>query len=227
MKSHAQSSTIVKTEVRKSNSQNVIYGLENPTTLQKAIIKSMRDSSVTVACGRTGSGKSTAAVSESVRQLVEGSARKIYVVRPSISLLDQLPVTAHVEASLNKYLGVQKTTEYLDTGKIRGLTIDQCRHLTFKSCMVILEDGNLATKYELYSLMSRLGKGSRLVILNDLESMNPDTTHKASGIKKILDRFYNGDTGLTEREFNVVMVDLQDEELVRNPSLERILNLFN
>ena len=99
MKSHANSNTIVKTEVRNSKSQNVIYGLENPTALQKRIWESMRTSSITIACGRTGTGKSTAAVVEAVRQMGEQSARKVFVVRPAISLRDELPVTAHVEVS--------------------------------------------------------------------------------------------------------------------------------
>ena len=226
MKSHVQSSTIVKTEVRKGGTQKVIYGLESPTKLQIRIWESMRNSSITVACGKSGAGKSTAAVVESVHQMVEGAARKIYVIRPNISLLDELPVTAHVEAAFNKYLGFDKTSEYLESGKIRGMTIDQCRHLTFKSCVVILEDAQLATKYELYTLMSRLGKGSRLVIINDLDVMSPDTTHKATGVKKLLYKYYNGSTDLTEREFNVVINEDSEDELVRNPSLSKILSLF-
>ena len=199
----------------------LLYDIESPNKSQLDIVKAMESAMVIVAAGDTGVGKTLCVMVELAKWLVDRKVRKVVLTKPEA-------VAGDIIDPFNDYLvqtlGDDKLTNLLSKGKIRTLTVDQINHTTLKNTLVVMDNAEFATSFELYSVISRLGKGSTLVILGDLHPVLP-SKKSTKGFKQLTDAIHNSIEDFTSTE--LVYVLFNKNEIVRSPLLRNFTTLFN
>lgn len=164
---------------------------------QKKVKESIYSSEIVVVTGRAGSGK-TLVVAQTVLDLIfKGHVDKVYVTRAAVEVgktLGFLPgelsskfdpyieafrdnlYTCYDKTKVDKHLthlsggeeNKEKTTT--KTAKIEGIPTQYIRGKTIGNREILcIEEGQNLTEHEMEALLTRLGKGGKIVITGDNE----------------------------------------------------------
>ena len=154
-----------KTEGTDQKGIKILYDLDKLNDGQKKLVKAINTSAIVVAIGRSGVGKTLLTTIEVVKLLKEHKTRKMICTRPNLVISkDGSGGIDTVSKYLEQVLGTEKLNECLSTKKIQSMSIDEIRNITFKNTTLILDQAQFVTKYELYTILSRAGKGSATYI---------------------------------------------------------------
>ena len=143
-----------------------------------------------IASGSAGTGKSFLATYLALKSLFNQEQEKIIFVRSTVSVRDLgfLPGTAEEKAA--PYFAIYKdAVDYLcdsgtawesllHRGSIELEPTSFVRGATWRNSVVIIDEYQNLVRSELYSVMTRLGEGSRILILGD--SKQTDLTKGSS-----------------------------------------------
>ena len=101
------------------------------------------------------------------------------------------------------------------------MPISYLRGVNLKSCIVIGDELQNLTIRGMKTLLTRISYDSKFIIMGDIEQIdNPKLKKETSGLNFIVEKVKeNPDTRMGIVEFG-------DEEVVRNPIINTILNLF-
>lgn len=223
-----KTSNIVNVEVKKkSNGKDegynlqLLYDLESPTLSQLEVAKAMDSSMVVVVAGDTGVGKTLITIIEMAKWLIARKVRKVVLTSPSHISKENIIDT--YRDYMVQTLGVEKLDALLTNEKIKTLTVDEINTTTLKNTLVIMDNAEFASSFELYSVISRLGKGSTLVILADLHPVLP-SKKSTKGFKNLVNAIHTTDIEFDNNELSYVLFN--KDEIVRSPLLNKFLNLF-
>jgi phosphate starvation-inducible protein PhoH len=149
--------------------------------------------------GAAGSGKTFLAIYFALKELKAGTVNKIYIVRSAVTTRDQgfLPgslaekmalyempyrdIFKHMTLRADTYdiLKTKGYYEFMSTSYIRGLNIDDA--------IIILDEAQNCTFHEIDSLLTRVGKNTRLILCGDT-AQNDLQMHKKmeTGINELI-----------------------------------------
>lgn len=150
--------------------------------------------------GSAGTGKSLVALYLGMQEVLnpESPISHIKIVRSAVPSRDQgfLPgkkeekemVFEHPYHDIMSFL-FGRNSSYNDlkkAGKVEFITTSYVRGLTWDDCIVILDEGQNLTFEEINSVVTRLGKNSRLVFLGDHPQCDLTKKYEVSGLEKFL-----------------------------------------
>lgn len=136
---------------------------------------------ITLLKGAAGSSKTLLACNVALDMLFKKSVDKIYIARPFV-YADKEPIgilpggvqdklvgltTPIIENMYNLY-NKEKIDSLLATGQITILPVAFMQGMTLNNAVIILDEFQNATLQQVYSALSRLGKGSKLIITGDM-----------------------------------------------------------
>lgn len=204
-----------------------MHKVQPKTDNQQRYIDSIEKNIVTVCRGPAGSGKSLLAISEACNLLSKKKINKILISRTLVSCGEELGIfpgtleekiypyfTPYIEY-LKQFLGPDyQRLVGNETIEIKPLEI--LRGSTYHNTFMIIEESQNCTPRQLKMFLSRMGKGSKCVIVGD-ESQK-DIKY-FSGLEFCIEHL-NGvrDCG---------MVKLGYEDILRNPYIGHILKIFD
>jgi len=190
------------------------------------------DVPIVICTGPTGTGKTFLACHEGINQLEK--YKKILITRPAVSIHNEQhgflpgsledkmapwfrPIYDNIEDSFGKeYL------EYLLKNKI----IDICpfayiRGRTFNNTFVIADEMQNATRMQFQTLLTRIGKDSKMVINGDIQQTDSvDNNGLLDFLTKLNCYSQNNDI------LNISRVNLTDSDIIRHPAIIEILNIY-
>ena len=149
---------------------------------QKVYLQKLQDenTSIVLAIGPAGTGKTMLAVQHGIKQLQEGVVDKIIVTRPAVSVdedLGFLPGTLNEKMApwtrpifdvfLEDYKQ-QDINKMLEEGVIEISPLAYMRGRTFKNAYIIADECQNTTVNQMKMLLTRLGEGSKMVVTGDL-----------------------------------------------------------
>ena len=184
--------------------------------------------------GKAGCGKTYVAVAKALQLLQENEKyEKIYLITSSVQSEENLgllpgSVDEKLMPSMMSFLIVideliGKTTreKLFEQGYIEFMPISYLRGVNLKSCIVIGDELQNLTIRGMKTLLTRISYDSKFIIMGDIEQIdNPKLKKETSGLNFIVEKVKeNPDTRMGIVEFG-------DEEVVRNPIINTILNLF-
>ena len=149
--------------------ENYLLKLNDP---QKMII---------FAIGPAGTGKTMLAVQWAIDQLKYGSADKIIITRPAVSvdedhgflpgtLQEKMePWTKPIMDVFSENFTQREIEGFVREGVIETSPLAYMRGRTFKNAIVIADEMQNATPSQMKMLLTRLGQGSRMVVTGDLQ----------------------------------------------------------
>ena len=136
--------------------------------------------SIVLAIGPAGTGKTMLAVQYGIKLFQEGKVDKIVVTRPAVSVDEDLgflpgdlnekmaPWTRPIFDVLGEYYQKKEIANMLEEGTIEISPLAYMRGRTFKNAYIVADEMQNATQNQMKMLLTRLGEGSKMVVTGDL-----------------------------------------------------------
>ena len=110
---------------------------------------------------------------------------------------------------------------------IRVLPLALMRGYTFKNSFVILDETQNTTPHEMKTVLTRIGEGSKIAVLGDIEQSDVQRRNFYSGLEDLMDRldaFYEMNP---HTELDIDFVEFEEEDIQRSEIVKQIVNLYH
>ena len=156
------------------------------TWAQSNMIESFARGANVVAVGSAGTGKSYIASYLALAELFSKQVEKIVVVRSAVPTRDMghLPGTLQEKSEVYTIPYKQIFNDLCENGTawdilqkknmVEFITTSYVRGITLENSVVIIDEFQSMTAHELYSVLTRAGKGTRLIVCGDTKQTDLD-----------------------------------------------------
>lgn len=191
--------------VRKQPDNLYIRGIKPLTYAQKQMFEAWEDGYNIIASGSAGTGKTFLATYLALKALFSNEYKEIIFVRSTVSTRDMgfLPGTAEEKAAPYFELYKDHVNHIADSGTawesllhrgaIRTEPTSFVRGSTWDNAIVVIDESQNLTRHELYSVLTRLGNNSRVLVLGDAKQSDLTRGSSSEYLKhlanKMLDDF--------------------------------------
>ena len=185
---------------------------------------------IVFAIGPAGTGKTMLAVQWAIDQLKYGSADKIIITRPAVSVDEEhgflpgdlnekmAPWTKPIFDVIAENFNAREIENFIKEGVIETSPLAYMRGRTFKNAVVVADEMQNATPSQMKMLLTRLGQNSKMVVTGDLQQADRPSNN---GLLEFLG-LYNNFQG--PRYVDLVKFDVQDVE--RHEAVKEILAIY-
>jgi phosphate starvation-inducible PhoH-like protein len=185
---------------------------------------------IVFAIGPAGTGKTMLAVQWAIDQLKYGSADKIIITRPAVSVDEEhgflpgdlnekmAPWTKPIFDVIAENFNAREIENFVKEGVIETSPLAYMRGRTFKNAVVVADEMQNATPSQMKMLLTRLGQNSKMVVTGDLQQADRPSNN---GLLEFLG-LYNNFQG--HRYVDLVKFDVQDVE--RHEAVKEILAIY-
>lgn len=199
------------------------------TGTQEKYLNAIKNSTITIAVGPAGTGKSYVAASYAAELLYYRKIDKLVLTRPIVEAGETLgflpgdldekyqPYIAPFREILDEKLGKSFVDYLLKTKAIEAVPMQFMRGRTFKNCIVILDEGQNATQAQLKLLLTRLGDNAKCIIDGDISQT--DLPKSESGLEDAINRL----RGLS----SIATIEFNRSEVVRSKMCAQILAAYD
>ena len=201
-----------------------------PRTInQNTYFKLLNSKSIVFAVGPAGTGKTFIAVAKAVAALLEGKVNKIILSRPAVEAGEKLgflpgdlkekvdPFLRPIYDALYAMLPYDQVEKKILSNIIEIAPIAFMRGRTLEDCFIILDEAQNTTKTQMKMFLTRLGKGSQMVVVGDITQIDL-VTEKDSGLKDAISKLNKID--------NIGFIELEDKDVVRHEIVRKIINAY-
>lgn len=184
---------------------------------------------IVFATGPAGTGKTVLACHVAVKMLQEKKYKKIVITRPAVTvdedhgflpgnLVQKMePWTRPLFDVFEQYYWSHELRELITEGVIEIAPLAYMRGRTFEDAFIIADEMQNTTMSQMKMMLTRIGKGSKLVITGDLEQAD---RMMDNGLKHFRHRM-NG--GAYE---HIAAVHFERVEIQRHPAVKEILDIY-
>lgn len=185
---------------------------------------------IVFAIGPAGTGKTMLGVQWAVDQLKYGSADKIIITRPAVSVDEQHgflpgdlnekmePWTKPIFDVFAENFNAREIENFVREGVIETSPLAYMRGRTFKNAVIIADEMQNATPSQMKMLLTRLGSGSKMVVTGDLQQADRPSNNGLLEFLQLYNNFEN------HRYVDLVKFDVQDVE--RHEAVKEILAIY-
>ena len=165
---------------------------------QKIAKSIILENEITIVTGKAGTGKTALLAQVALDLLFKKRVEKVFITRPTQMMGENLGfLPGSLEEKIDPYLDPFKENFYkcydklkiddiLSKKQIEGFPIQFARGKTIGSdCILICDEMQNATKHQMLGLLTRLGKGGKIIILGDNDQK--DTKESYTGLSYVID----------------------------------------
>jgi len=204
--------------------------LEPKSENQRIYIESLNRNKITFADGVSGSGKTYCATVYGIAALLEGKFEKLIITRPLIQsdadsgalpgTLDEKiePYLAPVLDILSYTISPAELQKLKKDKKIEFAPIGYLRGRTFYKSFVIIDEAENLDYEQLLLVLTRFGKGSKMVLTGDSTQSDLPAT-KRGGYASMMTKLSNIQ--------HIGIIHLEYQDIVRDPIIKTILERLN
>src|SRR6056300_1390783 len=154
------------------------------TEKQKKYINNLVSSNIIFSLGPAGTGKTYLAVAVAVSKLISGEVKKIILSRPAVEAGENLgflpgdlkekidPYLIPLYDALGDCMNREKVSKMIEKGKIEIAPLAFMRGRTLSHSFIILDEAQNTSAMQMKMFLTRLGKGSKMVITGDLTQVD-------------------------------------------------------
>ncbi|MBX7075021.1 MAG: PhoH family protein [Pirellulales bacterium] len=196
---------------------------------QTRYVQAIRDHELTLGVGPAGTGKTYLAVAMAIAALKQESIRKIVLVRPAVEAGESLGfLPGDLHAKINPYLrplldalaemvDYDQLKSYMESDVIEVIPLAYMRGRTLNEAFIILDEAQNTTIPQMKMFLTRMGRGSKIVVSGDTTQIDLPT-HTSSGLIDALRRL-EGIEGIAE-------VRMTGADIVRHRLVQQILKAY-
>jgi len=215
---------------------DVITGLRKPvmaqTPGQRSYLDKLRrdDLGLIFGVGPAGTGKTFLAVAAGAAELKAGKRERLIVARPAVEAGEKLgflpgaleekvdPYMLPIWDALNECLGAPEVDRRKERREIEVAPLAFMRGRTLKNAFVIIDEAQNATVPQMKMVLTRLGKGSRMIVTGDPSQTDlPDKMR--SGLAHAM--------GILSGVKGVALEQLTAADVVRHELVGRIIEAYD
>jgi phosphate starvation-inducible PhoH-like protein len=214
----------------------VIASLRKPvmaqTPGQRAYLEKLRrdDLGLIFGVGPAGTGKTFLAVAVGAAELKSGRRERLVVARPAVEAGEKLgflpgtqeekvdPYMLPIWDALNECFGKQEVDRRRERGDIEVAPLAFMRGRTLKNAFVVVDEAQNATIPQMKMVLTRLGKGSRMVVTGD-----PSQTDLPERVRSGLSHALSILDGVK----GVAVHEMKNADVVRHELVGRIIEAYD
>lgn len=184
--------------------------------------------------GKAGCGKTYVAVCKALELLKEREEfDKIYLITSSVQSEEELgmlpgdvsqklhPSMMSFQIVIDELIGKSEREKLFEQGYIEYMPISFLRGVNLRNCIVLGDELQNLSIRGMKTLLTRISYNSKFIIMGDIEQIdNPKLKVKTSGLNYIVEKV---------KEYpdeRIGIVEFGEEDVVRNPIINTILNYF-
>ncbi len=196
---------------------------------QDLYLRELKRHELVFAEGPAGTGKTWLAVGHAVSMLEQGLVERLVLSRPAVEAGERLgflpgdmrekvdPYLRPIYDALHDFMEGRMVERGMQTGMIEVAPLAFMRGRTLTNSVVILDEAQNATSMQMKMFLTRLGEGSRMIIMGD-----PTQTDLPSGVKSGLSEAIGLLSGLE----GIGHVTFRDVDVVRHDLVRRIVTAY-
>jgi len=219
-------------DTTEKNREAIVAGrrhIAGKTANQRAYLQSIQASTLTLAVGPAGSGKTYLAVAAAVAAMSSNQVERIILTRPAVEAGERLgflpgdlqqkvdPYLRPLFDALSDMLGVEKMNAMLEQNRIEVAPLAYMRGRTLNDAFVILDEAQNTTREQMKMFLTRLGFGSKMVVTGDVTQVDLPR-HQHSGLLHALQ--------VLEHVKGISICRLGSRDVVRHQLVELIVNAY-
>lgn len=220
-KTQSKSNVVVVSKVEKA------IHIQPKTANQDLLLRAIENSMLTVAIGPAGVGKTWCAVNSAVNLLVKGEGRRLVLTRANVptgrslgffpgNINDKLePWLAPMISVLKQRLGVADYEAKLHSGQITFCPLETIRGASFTDTIILVDEAQNLTYEEVKAITTRLGEGSRMVLMGD--PMQKDTKDCGLSVFRDIIKRYS---------LEVPVIVFTTDDIVRSDLVAQLVKTF-
>lgn len=195
---------------------------------QKEFLQAIESNEVTICTGIAGCGKTYLAAYKALKMLEKKEIEKIVLVKSVTTLPDEevgfLPGDIHEKldpfmisfyGNIDKIIGEDQRKRLVKEGKIQIQPLAFIRGINIDNAIVILDECQNLTINTFKSIITRIGQGSKYIIMGDTEQIDIKKKER-SVLSKLVELFRESES--------VGTVSFTNEDCVRNPIIPYLLD---
>jgi phosphate starvation-inducible PhoH-like protein len=186
--------------------------------------------SIVLAIGPAGTGKTMLAVQFGIKLFQEGKVDKIVVTRPAVSVDEDLgflpgdlnekmaPWTRPIFDVLGEYYQKKEIANMLEEGVIEISPLAYMRGRTFKNAYIVADEMQNATVNQMKMLLTRLGEGSKMVVTGDLAQADRLSDNGLIDFCKLLE----------QKEYleHIDIIQFDNKDIERHNAVKEVLAVY-
>jgi len=204
-------------------------------SVQDAYIKQINndDTSIVLATGPAGTGKSCIAVSAAIDLLNKGTYERIVITRPAVTVDEEhgfLP--GKIEDKLDPWVRPLYDTfyKYYTPDEVKAMIankiIDICplaylRGRTLENSFIIVDEAQNCSVKQMLMTLTRIGNGSKMIITGD--PSQHDRGYEKSGLTDLIERLYRKNNNKIK---GIAHIQFTAEHVERHPIIKHVLTLY-
>lgn len=185
---------------------------------------------IIVALGPAGTGKTYLTTVRAIERFQKGEIDKIVITRPATSVDEQhgfLPGDLNMKMEpwvkpifdvLQKHFLPPQIEEFIHRGQIEIAPLAYMRGRTFDDAVIIGDEMQNSTPSQIKMLMTRLGKGSQMIITGDVRQSDRYESNGLIDFKRIYENWANPEY--------VKFVELTKNDVQRSAAVTEILSMY-
>ena len=158
--------------------------VEPRTSAQKDYLSALHRHELSFGIGPAGTGKTYLAVAVAVSKFISGEVDRIIFSRPAVEAGEKLgylpgdmkekvdPYMQPLYDALNDFLPARQLSRYIEEKRIEIAPLAFMRGRTLSHAYVVLDEAQNATSRQMKMFLTRLGKGSRMVVTGDISQID-------------------------------------------------------
>lgn len=186
--------------------------------------------------GPAGTGKTMISCIEGVQLLKMNKYKKIIITRPVVSVDEEigfLPGTLNEKMApwvspLYDYFNENESStvnKLLSSQKIEIVPMAFMRGRTFNNAYIIGDEMQNSTPMQMKTLLTRIGRDSKLVITGDLQQSDLGCRNGLTDIVSLLSHKYQHDPQNMYKD-GIGIVKFDSSTILRNPVVKHVLDLY-
>jgi phosphate starvation-inducible protein PhoH and related proteins len=185
---------------------------------------------IVVALGPAGTGKTMLATERAIERLQKKEIEKVIVTRPASSVDEEIgflpgDLNRKMEPWMRPILDVFENhympnvvEDMMKRGTIEIAPLAFMRGRTFKDAFIIGDEMQNSTPSQMKMLMTRLGKGSQMVITGDTMQSDRMVGNGLVDFKRQYEKYFNAEY--------VKFVELTKMDIQRHPAVAEVLGIY-
>jgi len=177
-----------------------VSGIKPRNREQHFVLDALMDDSITVVAltGMAGTGKTLMALAAAFSKMKDNIYDKIILTRPMSEVgkykLGSLPGDANEKFSpyllnymtnLECFVNRKYAKDMLDQNKFEIVPLQLMRGASFHNCFILADEMQVCNHMEILTVGTRIGEGSKIVLMGDLNQRDDNITKEKIGLYKL------------------------------------------